>query len=146
MCIYILHLQVFLGFVKVELVDGVLLKELGEIGNRAARLEVNRGLTLTGGEELQGRVATDSKSIELRGLVRGHVNSDNINSVDVLELGGELLKDRGKLLAVTAPRGVELGKDILLAIEDQFLKGLGDNLEDIVLLGGRDILRLLVPM
>jgi hypothetical protein len=58
----------------------------------------------------------------LRGVIGRSVHLSNDNAGDFLELLSELVPDRSKLLAVSAPRGVELDQNVLVFLVDDFVE------------------------
>lgn len=107
-----------------DLVAAVVADEVGQSLDGAGTV-VLHGLVLGAGlEELDGGEARDV----IRDVVGGGVDLGNGHLVgESGVLGGELVVLGSESLAVTAPRGVELEKDVLVVIDDLSLVALGDD-------------------
>lgn len=107
-----------------DLVAAVVADEIGQSLDGAGTV-VLHGLVLGAGlEELDGGEAGDV----IGDVVGGGVDLGNGHLVgESGVLGGELVVLGSESLAVTAPRGVELEKDVLVVINDLSLVALGDD-------------------
>lgn len=115
----------------VNLVRAVVTDEVGEVLNSSGARVVDRGVLLASLEELDGREACDL----VWNVVGSSVDLGNNNLVGVVLVhGSQLVVLGGEGLAVSAPRSVELEKDILLVVHHNILVVLGHNNSDWTLL------------
>lgn len=92
---------------------GVLLEELDEALQRAVARVVDP-LVRAGRPELKRREALDLERLKRRDVVLGRVKLGNQDRVDVGVFVAERVPDRLELLAVAAPGGKKLDKDVLV--------------------------------
>lgn len=133
--------------------NGVLEGSIGQVGNAAGRSELFLGLDTSllgdeGGqslevtstivlcwlvtlaiEPLQCRETLDTKTLAQRPFGIG-INLGNLDILGELEGVGELLIDRGKVLAMATPWGEELDEGGLPGLEDDFVEVARDKVED----------------
>jgi hypothetical protein len=100
----------------------VLLQVLYEILHLSAAF-VSDGLLILSGEEHKSGESLDLKTLNVN-LVGSRVHLGNHNILVVLEVSTDLIIDGGELLAVSAPRGIELYKDVLLVVDHKVIEGL----------------------
>jgi len=125
-----------------EAVLRVVLDELDERLERAVTLVLDK-LLGTSGLELESREASDLEASRLGEVVGGGVHLENGELVLVAsKVFTELVPDGGELLAVAAPWGIELGKNILGVVKDNLIKLASDQGEDGAVVGLGDGVRL----
>ena len=127
------------GGVSGNLVDasglvgrGVLVEPVLEVSELTVTRVVNASLVVLG-VELESGVATDGDSLN---FVGGGIELSNHEVIDGGDGIGELIPDGGELLAVSAPGGVELDKDILGGVVDDISEVLADEDGEVTLLLG----------
>merc|ERR1711963_602445 len=98
------------------------LNELGHGLQGPLTIVVNNLIAVLG-EVLEGGEALDLDRLD---LVGGGVHLGNHNILTVLELGAKLVPDGGQLLAVSAPRGIELDENTLGLVESDLIEVLAD--------------------
>ena len=112
-------------------------QELSEAFNSSVIIEVHGGSLLASGPELNSRETLNANGISF--ISSGvHLSDDEV--LIVLEVFSEFIIDGSEFLAMAAPGGIELNKDVLSVIEDNGLEALADEDDDIAILSLGDFL------
>ena len=109
----------------------MLLEPFLEVFKLSATIVVNGVLLVALGVELEGWVTSDFKTVN---FVGSSVELGNGKVGDILEFLSELFPDWGEFLAVTAPWGVVLDEDVVVAVDNGLLEVLSD--DDLEWFGG----------
>jgi hypothetical protein len=101
----------------------VLSKPFLEVTDLSTAVVFNWVALVALGVELESGVSSDLNTIN---FVGSSVELTNDNAWDILEFSSELFPNWGKLLAVTAPWGVELNENIIVRVNNNLLESLAD--------------------